>query len=62
MSIPEVSASLVHRYDDASSVKRQKNGYHHPHVDLKDAELIATALEKHATGLPPGASLADEIV
>ncbi len=62
MSTPEVSASLVHRYDDAPSVKPQKNGYHHPHVDLKDAELVATVLEKHATGLLPGASLADEIV
>ena len=62
MSTPEVSASLVHRYDDASSAKPQKNGYHHPHVDLKDAELVATAPEKHATGLLPGASLADEIV
>jgi len=62
MSTPEVSASLVHRYDNASSAKPQKNGYHHPHVDLKDAELVATALEKHATGLLPGASLADEIV
>lgn len=58
MSTLEVGDSQAYHYDGVP----QKNGYHHPNVDLKDAELVATVLEKHASGLLPGASLADEII